>query len=517
MEVFDRFLGSRPNQVDRLREEVQASAKKLLDVRVPGGTVTELGMSSKVGVAMQYLESWLRGVGAAAISNLMADTATAEIARSQIWQWLRHAVRQHDGQPLTLLRVKEIEERELARIRESMGIEAFRTGKFEEARQLFDAITYADTFVEFLTLPAYERIDCELRSPTLLRPLQPLKDDHRSKGDHLAGLACGLNSERHGRVLRMLRIPLRDGALDIRMNRVQFPPSVGPALLLEVGNRVLQAGVVPVSEGRHEIEDDEDIVVVVRRIVEAIPRFVMVPLAMKFPLQVEFGRGLHGPLHPFGPLLLRIDGERTHRLPGIEVPAAPEAALSPVLVAMLDEPFERSCDVRMVRVSETDESPRHVAGRAQVRLLVALDGETSFRPGVSTDPEVTGSLDPRVFLRQCEVGQDEEHPIRREVLRLVQALGAHPPALRILPDQDVRGPPFLRNEFLRGLDLRIVFCFAHELFQSQVLNGGLVVLKQPIQNLFRSQWPTRFPPTAPPISRFGSFLEVLRGQDERLG
>ena len=89
----------------------------------------------------------------------MEDTATAEIARSQIWQWLRHAVRQHDGQPLTLLRVKEIEERELARIRESMGTGAFGAGKFEEARQLFDAITYADTFVEFLTLPAYERID----------------------------------------------------------------------------------------------------------------------------------------------------------------------------------------------------------------------------------------------------------------------------------------------------------------------------------------------------------------------
>src|SRR5881296_2567881 len=146
MEVFGRFLGSRPNQVDRQREEVQASAKKLLDVRVPGGTVTELGISSNIGVAIQYLESWLRGVGAAAISNLMEDTATAEIARSQIWQWLRHAVRQHDGQPLTLLRVKEIEERELARIRESMGTEAFGAGKFEEARQLFDAITYADTF-----------------------------------------------------------------------------------------------------------------------------------------------------------------------------------------------------------------------------------------------------------------------------------------------------------------------------------------------------------------------------------
>src|SRR5205823_8230504 len=106
----------------------------------------------------------------------------------------------------------------------------------------------------------------------------------------------------------------------------------------------IYAGVLPVSEGRHEVEADEEIVVVVRRIAEAIPRFVMLPLAVKFPLQVELGPGLHGSLHRFGPLLLRIDGERTHRLPRVEVPAAPEAAPSPVLVAVLDEPFERSCD-----------------------------------------------------------------------------------------------------------------------------------------------------------------------------
>src|SRR5213592_1343989 len=154
-QVFDAVFGDRPNQLDCLRDDVLADASALLSIPETPGEITDAGLHTNIGVAIQYLESWLRGVGAAAISNLMEDTATAEIARSQIWQWLRHAVRQHDGQPLTLLRVKEIEERELARIRESMGIEAFRTGKFEEARQLFDAITYADTFVEFLTLPAY--------------------------------------------------------------------------------------------------------------------------------------------------------------------------------------------------------------------------------------------------------------------------------------------------------------------------------------------------------------------------
>ena len=159
MGVFDQFLGSRANQVDRQRKDVQVSAKKLLDVRVPGGTVTELGVSSNIGVAIQYLESWLRGVGAAAISNLMEDTATAEIARSQIWQWLRHGVRLHEGANLTARLAAEIEERELARIRDSIGAEAFRQGKFDEARRLFDEIAYSATFVDFLTIPAYDRID----------------------------------------------------------------------------------------------------------------------------------------------------------------------------------------------------------------------------------------------------------------------------------------------------------------------------------------------------------------------
>jgi len=158
-EVFDKFLKSRPNQIDRLREEVRTSARELLDVRVPGGAVTETGVASNVGIALQYLESWFRGVGAAAIANLMEDTATAEIARSQIWQWLHHRVPLNDGPTLTREHVRELEDRELARIRTSMGDEAFSHSKFREARTLFDHIALGDDFVEFLTIPAYERID----------------------------------------------------------------------------------------------------------------------------------------------------------------------------------------------------------------------------------------------------------------------------------------------------------------------------------------------------------------------
>ena len=84
------MLGERPNQVDRRRDEVSVEAGDLLDVRVPGGEVTEDGIRNNVSVGLQYLESWLRGVGAVAIYNLMEDAATAEISRSQIWQWVRH-------------------------------------------------------------------------------------------------------------------------------------------------------------------------------------------------------------------------------------------------------------------------------------------------------------------------------------------------------------------------------------------------------------------------------------------
>jgi malate synthase len=140
---FDKVLGDRPNQVERRRDDVQVSAPDLLDVRVPGGEVTEEGVRSNVSVGIRYLESWLRGVGAAAIYNLMEDAATAEISRSQIWQWVRH-------EKIGRSRVERFEREELAHVGE---------GRWDDARDVFDSVALADDFVEFLTLPAYERID----------------------------------------------------------------------------------------------------------------------------------------------------------------------------------------------------------------------------------------------------------------------------------------------------------------------------------------------------------------------
>jgi malate synthase len=142
-EEFDRVLGERPNQVERRREDVVVAAGDLLDVRVPGGEVTEEGVRSNVSVGLRYLESWLRGVGAAAIYDLMEDAATAEISRSQVWQWIRHGRVERDV-------VARLEDEELAEAGE---------GRWEDARSVFDKVALAEDFVEFLTLPAYEHID----------------------------------------------------------------------------------------------------------------------------------------------------------------------------------------------------------------------------------------------------------------------------------------------------------------------------------------------------------------------
>jgi len=157
-EVFDGVLGSKPNQLDRQRPEVSVSASQLLDVKVPGGKVTETGLRANVSVGIQYIESWLRGVGAAAINNLMEDVATAEIARSQVWQWTHHGARLDEGPVVTADLVREIESEELERLREAYGAGLYGKGRFAEARELFERVALSRDFVEFLTLPALEKL-----------------------------------------------------------------------------------------------------------------------------------------------------------------------------------------------------------------------------------------------------------------------------------------------------------------------------------------------------------------------
>ncbi|HVQ92807.1 MAG TPA: malate synthase A [Mycobacteriales bacterium] len=151
-EVFDGVLGDRPNQLDRTRDEVAVSAAELLDVKHTPGQRTEVGLRNGVSVGIQYLESWLRGSGAVAIFNLMEDAATAEISRSQVWQWLHNQVILDDsGQQVTRELIERIATEEIGKL----GGEPAR---FDQARALFMEVAVADDFTDFLTLPAYERM-----------------------------------------------------------------------------------------------------------------------------------------------------------------------------------------------------------------------------------------------------------------------------------------------------------------------------------------------------------------------
>src|SRR5262245_33822441 len=136
-EPFAQLLGDRPHQVDRQRSDVVADARALQDVRVPGGTVTEPGLRNNVSVGLQYLAAWLEGNGAVAIFNLMEDAATAEISRSQIWQWTRHRVRLADGAVVTRPLVERIVREELAKLRAEVGTPVAAGGGYDSARELF--------------------------------------------------------------------------------------------------------------------------------------------------------------------------------------------------------------------------------------------------------------------------------------------------------------------------------------------------------------------------------------------
>lgn len=155
-EVFD-LLVEKPNQIHRKREDVQVEAQDLL--QVPEGTITEAGLRTNVNVGIQYIASWLSGRGAAPINNLMEDAATAEISRAQVWQWIRHPKGiLEDGRNITKELFLAVKEEELEKIKAEVGAEAFQTGNFTEAAQLFEDLSLADDFADFLTNPAYEKL-----------------------------------------------------------------------------------------------------------------------------------------------------------------------------------------------------------------------------------------------------------------------------------------------------------------------------------------------------------------------
>jgi malate synthase len=160
MEAFDAVLGERRNQVDKQRDDVSPSAAALLDVASTPGAITDDGLRSNVNVGIQYISSWLRGNGAAAIYGLMEDAATAEIARGQVWQWIRHEATVEDGRVITPELVRRLETLELERIRSEIGDDEWfeKEGRPDLSRSLFERVALSEEFIEFLTLPAYEEL-----------------------------------------------------------------------------------------------------------------------------------------------------------------------------------------------------------------------------------------------------------------------------------------------------------------------------------------------------------------------
>ncbi|HEY7895504.1 MAG TPA: malate synthase A [Gemmatimonadaceae bacterium] len=153
-EVFDAVLGTRPNQRERLREDVVENAAAVLDARVPDGRVTVAGVRLNVSVALQYLESWLRGSGAVGINNLMEDTATAEISRAQLWQWIRHGVTLDDGTAMTADTYRTTRAAEVAALRHRPDMT-----RLGDAARLLDDLVLGEDFAEFLTLPGALLLD----------------------------------------------------------------------------------------------------------------------------------------------------------------------------------------------------------------------------------------------------------------------------------------------------------------------------------------------------------------------
>ncbi|MCF8564951.1 malate synthase A [Alicyclobacillus tolerans] len=157
LEVFNEIMKT-PNQIDRKREDVTVSAADLL--AVPEGKITESGLRNNISVGLQYIEAWLRGSGAVPIFNLMEDAATAEISRTQVWQWIHHPKGVlDDGRKVTVELFETLMQEELTKIQTSIGETAYSAAKFEVATDLFRKLSVQDEFEEFLTLPGYQHLN----------------------------------------------------------------------------------------------------------------------------------------------------------------------------------------------------------------------------------------------------------------------------------------------------------------------------------------------------------------------
>jgi len=152
-QIFDNVLKDKPNQKTRQRDEVHIKGPEIIDFNIPGAKITEGGLRNNISVALQYIESWLRGVGAVGIFNLMEDAATAEISRSELWQWIKNEAKLDDGRTITPALYQTLRHEELEKLG---GIDQ---GRFRETVEIIDGLVLNPTFAEFLTIPAYKYLN----------------------------------------------------------------------------------------------------------------------------------------------------------------------------------------------------------------------------------------------------------------------------------------------------------------------------------------------------------------------
>lgn len=158
MQPFDKYMSNRPHQKFVMREDVNVTANDLLNPKIEGAYITENGLRININVGILYIASWLRGVGAAAIHNLMEDAATAEISRAQVWQWLKHGAITQEGRVIDLTYYEQIYGEEVQKIKESVGEDAFETAQYEKAAEIFNELVLQEEFSEFLTINAYREL-----------------------------------------------------------------------------------------------------------------------------------------------------------------------------------------------------------------------------------------------------------------------------------------------------------------------------------------------------------------------
>ena len=156
LQAFDKHMPT-PNQIFRQRDDVKVTPGEL--VAVPEGTITEKGLRGNMSVGIQYLAAWLGGNGCVPLYNLMEDAATAEISRTQLWQWMRYGAKFDDGRVITPALYDELLPQVMDKIEEEVGPERFAQGRYAEAAELFTKMSKSNDFAEFLTLPAYDLID----------------------------------------------------------------------------------------------------------------------------------------------------------------------------------------------------------------------------------------------------------------------------------------------------------------------------------------------------------------------